>query len=155
MKKLALFLLLAIAPSAVFAAQERHQSINLGSVIAISDLTVSRSFTVSDAPAGMAVLSVYIDFVKNTVTRVDMQCFNLFPGVATEFDQSSCSTASGICTSDPAKWQLTVAGNKSWTWRVDMLGVPFEGDLKCTISVGAGVGTGTDTVLVRASLVTQ
>ncbi len=120
------------------------------------DLTTSRSFTLNvDNRNNWGLLSVWVNFSYNTVTRVDMTCTNSLDGGTTEYEIQSCDNSTiGVCVSeDSGVFRKTVSANKKWgPWRLNVEGIA---DVTCTFSVGAGSGSSSDKITVTTRLCTK
>ncbi len=150
---------LIIAASLLFAAPAmaqrvggRHAWIDLGTLIAAQTAAAPRSFTVNNSAFGMGVLWLFIKETRDGgLSNVTMSCTASEDDNTTDYLLQDCSVAAGVCSSSDASWSQTIAANKNWIWRVDVLGVP--GDLECTFSFTGGDAG--DAITVDGWMVTQ
>lgn len=154
MKKL--LILLTMLPVVAFGGSANKEvCVNTGPQISAQGMDSSQSFEITGSPSnnfGLASVLLDLTDANTSITSFDMSCVGKVGLVDDEFTLQSCATSAGVCTSSDASWAKASPGTAKWVWRVDMEGIQT---LKCTLSVGAGTGTGADLLTARVRLCTK
>ena len=156
MKPIALSLALLLSPAAALAqAQGKHLAVQLPTLldgVACNAAAATRMFTVARGAAlGYGLLVVSVGLTRGgAATSVGMSCEGSTDGGTTWGLLQDCTASGGVCTSNDASWAKAVSGNKTFVWRVDILGMR---DVRCTLTCTGG--TAADVLTVKGYLVTQ
>lgn len=128
---------------------------NVNTVITAAGMDSSQSFSIDTTPGqnyGLATVFLSLTDANTSITSFQMQCFGNYRKGSDDFKLQSCSTASGVCTSDDATWTKASPGTSNWLWRVDIEGLQ---SIKCTMSVAGGTGASADLLTANLRLCTK
>jgi hypothetical protein len=151
---LLLFLLALLAPTVasaavpVVAANREYPLGTLLSGVALNASSASRTFSLDDdREFGFNLLVAYVYLTRSAATDVRMTCTGAPDAESGPAVLQDITVASGVGTSDDARFQKAVSGTAAWPWRVDVTGYR---NVKCTLSGTSGGSS--DLVTVKGYL---
>lgn len=104
----------------------------LGTLVNAATLDAASSTFSVDSIAGYHVISLTFDLTRSAATQIAMSCTQSNDSGTTNAELQDCHSTNGVCDLDDASMTKTVAGNKTWNYRIDIKGM--SGQVDCTVT---------------------